>query len=257
MRFLDKLESRFGRLAVPGLMSFIALLHVGIFFTFLVMTPQAAGGIVSLLLLHGGLILHGQVWRAVSFIFVPESSLLAVVFGAMFLSWLGRGLEEAWGAFRLWVYFGGGMLAMVIGSMIFGYVATGLFLFSTVLLAFAMYFPNEEIRMYFFIPIKVSWLAWLDVAAVVLFVMKEPSAFWMVFFSHLNFLVTFGPGFIKDRAHMAKVGNRRSRFQEATRPAAAFFHQCVVCGKTDVDDPTLDFRVNDSGDEVCSICRKR
>jgi hypothetical protein len=141
--------------------------------------------------------------------------------------------------------------------MIFGYTATGLFLFQSLLMAFAVIYPNEEILLFFILPVKIKWIAWLNVAMTVLFVMGDPSSFWMVLFSYLNFFVTFGPGFIKERAHMAKVGNRRAQFQEASKSGAAFFHQCVVCGKTDVDDPTLEFRVNDSGDEVCSICRKR
>jgi membrane associated rhomboid family serine protease len=258
MRFLDKLESRFGWLALPGLVTTVAILQVVTFFLFMMMQPEGRARYLEFLVLDAGLVLKGQIWRLITYIFVPTvGNVLWVIIGAMFQSWLGRGLEQAWGAFRLTLYFVGGMLAMAVGSMIFGYTATGLFLFQSLLMAFAVIYPNEEILLFFILPVKIKWIAWLNVAMTVLFVMGDPSSFWMVLFSYLNFFVTFGPGFIKERAHMAKVGNRRAQFQEASKSGAAFFHQCVVCGKTDVDDPTLEFRVNDSGDEVCSICRKR
>jgi hypothetical protein len=175
----------------------------------------------------------------------------------MFLMWLGRGLEAAWGPFRLTLYFVGGMLAVAMGSMIFGYTATGLFLFQSLLLAFAVIYPNEEILMFFIIPVKIKWIAWLDVALTVLLVMGSPSAFWPVLFAHLNFVITFGPGFIKDRQHMAKVGQKRAAFESASNSGAAFFHQCTVCQKTEIDDPKLDFRVNAEGDEICAVCRAK
>ena len=111
--------------------------------------------------------------------------------------------------------------------------------------------------MFFVVPVKIKWMAWLNVALTVLLVMGTPSAFWMVLFAHLNFLVTFGPGFFKERAHMAKVGDRRSRFEQTISSGDAYFHKCTVCGKTEVDDPTLEFRVTDAGDEICATCRKR
>jgi len=72
----------------------------------------------------------------------------------------------------------------------------------------------------------------------------------------LNFLVAFGPGFLRQRVQLAKVTERRSRLEETMRSGAAFFHQCHVCKKTEVDDPALDFRVTADGDEICNVCRE-
>ncbi len=258
MRFLDKLESRFGRFAIPGLVQFIAGLQLLTFIIFTMLQLEGKAAYLDFLTLDGSRVLHGQVWRLFTYIFIPGTlNLLWAIIGTMFLMWLGRGLEAAWGPFRLTLYFLGGMLAVAIGSMIFGYTATGLFLFQSLLLAFAVIYPNEEILMFFIIPVKIKWIAWLDVALTVLLVMGTPSAFWSVLFAHLNFLITFGPGFIKERQHMAKVGLKRAAFESGSNSGAAFFHQCTVCQKTEVDDPKLDFRVNAEGDEICADCRAK
>jgi hypothetical protein len=258
MRFLDKLESRFGRFAIPGLVQFIAGLQLLTFVIFLMLQTEAQIAYLDFLTLDGDRVLQGQVWRLFSYIFIPgSSSLLVLLIKTMFLMWLGRGLEAAWGPFRLTLYFVGGMLSVALGSLIFGYSATGLFHFWSLLLAFAMIYPNEEIMLYFVIPLKVKWVAWLSVAFATLFAMGSSSWFWLVLFSALNFLITFGPGFIKERQHMAKVGQRRAAFESGTNSGAAFFHQCTVCQKTEVDDPKLDFRVNADGDEICDNCRAK
>jgi membrane associated rhomboid family serine protease len=258
MPFLDKLEARFGRFAIPGLVQFIAGLQLLTFIIFTLLQPEGKAAYMDFLTLDGTRVLHGQVWRLFTYIFIPGTlSLLWVIIGTLFLMWLGRGLEAAWGPFRLTLYFIGGMLAVAVGSMIFGYTATGLFLFQSLLLAFAMIYPNEEILLFFIIPVKIKWIAWLNVALTVLLVMGTPSAFWPVIFSHLNFLIAFGPAFIKERQHLAKVGQKRAAFEAGMNSGAAFFHQCTVCQKTEIDDPKLDFRVNADGDEICDDCRAK
>lgn len=257
MRFLDKLEARFGRFAIPGLVQLTALLQLGVFFIFMMMPTEGREAYFDFLTLDADLLLRGQVWRLVTFIFIPGTmSLLWAVVGAMFLRWLGRGLEEAWGPFRSTLYFVGGVVAVAAGALLFGYTATGIFLFQSLLLAFAVIYPNEEILLFFILPVRIRWIAWLNVVLTVLTVLGEPSFFWPVLCSHLNFLGAFGPGFLQQRRHQARVAERRAQFAGEAE-GAAYFHQCSVCGKTEVDDPALDFRVNDAGDEICSACRQR
>jgi hypothetical protein len=258
MRFLDKLESRFGRFAIPGLVQFVAGLQLLTFVIFTLLHPEGKAAYLNFLRLDGPLVLQGQVWRLLTYIFIPESlNLLWAIIGTMFLMWLGRGLEAAWGPFRLTLYFVSGMLAVALGSFVFGYSATGILLFQSLLLAFAVIYPNEEIMMFFIIPMKIKWIAWLDVVFMVLLILRSPSDFWLVLCVHLNFLVTFGPSFLQQQKHMAKVGLRRAAYDAASNSGAGFFHQCSVCQKTEVDDSKLEFRVNAAGDEVCSACREK
>ena len=67
MHFLNKMERKFGRFAIQGLMKYIILFYVaGYLIEFL--APQA----YSFLTLEPYLIFHyGQVWRLVSWVLIP------------------------------------------------------------------------------------------------------------------------------------------------------------------------------------------
>ena len=54
-----------------------------------------------LLSLDRSFLLRGQVWRLVTFLFLPPSSSpLWILFNLYFYCLLGRGLEQQWGVFR-------------------------------------------------------------------------------------------------------------------------------------------------------------
>jgi hypothetical protein len=257
MPLLDRLESRFGHLAIPGLIYYIAGLKLLTYGIFNVQSLEAQQRYLDFLKLDGPRILSGQIWRLVTYLFVPSGeNVIFAVMGALFLMWLGRGLEEAWGAFRLNLYFIGGMIAVTIGCLIFGMGESGVFLFQSILLAFAMIYPNEEVRLHLIIHVKIKWIAWVSVALTFLLILQLPKMAIAVFFGHLNFLIVFGPDIVRERLHMAKVVKKRAQFKDASPTSAPFFHQCSLCQKTEVDDPALYFRINDAGDEICSSCRK-
>jgi hypothetical protein len=257
MPLLDRLESRFGRFAIPGLVQIIAGLKLLTFTIFVMQSAEARDRYLDFLALDGPRILTGQVWRLVTYLFIPTTlNVLFAVLSAMMLMWLGRGLEQAWGAFRMNLYFIGGMISITVCSLIFGLDESGIWLFQSLLLAFAVTYPNEEIRLYFFLPVKMKWIAWAAAALTLLTIMKAPQMAIPILFGHLNFLIVFGPEFVRDRLHMAKVLKKRTQFREASPTSAPFFHQCTICQKTEVDDPALYFRINDAGDEICSSCRK-
>jgi len=256
MPLIDRLESRLGRFAIPGLIQAIASLQLLTLLMFMILQPDARKPFEEYLLLNPEGIMRGEVWRLFTYVVIPSGNVFFAVVGAMFMMWLGRGLDEAWGAFRVNLYVIGGMVCLAAGAVIFGYEAGPAWFHLTTLFAFACIYPNEEILIFFILPVKIKWIAWLAAAGLFLTVLSSPAAVIPVFFALLNFLVAFGPGFIKGSVHVAQVAQRRRRFDEAQPAAGAFFHQCTVCGKTEVDDPALDFRVNDNGDEICTACRK-
>lgn len=258
MPLISQLESKFGRFAIPGLVQIIASFQLLVLLMIMVMSPEGAVAYLQFLELNPHRLMHGEVWRLFTHVFIPGNfSLIWAVIGAMFMMWIGRGLESAWGAFRVNLYVLGWMAAVTVGALVFHWPASGMFLFQTLLFAFATLFPNEEIYIALILPVKMKWVAVLTAGMTAFMVMGKPALLFPVLLAHLNFLVVFGPGFISERARMAQVASRRSRFDSAKLPEGTFFHQCSVCKKTELDDSRLEFRVLDSGDEICSECRAK
>ncbi len=253
---LDKLETRFGRFAVPGCIQLIATLQLIALVVFMLLPPDARQPYEDFLILDPSLVWQGQVWRLLTFVFIPASSVFVAVITALFMMWLGRGLDEAWGAFRVNLYVFGGMAAIAAGSLLFGHRGDAFWLHLTLLFAFATLYPNEEILLFFVLPVKIKWVALFSAAMLGLMVLASPIALIRVVFALLNYLVVFAPGFVQGRLHAARVANRRARFDQKATGAAEFFHQCRQCGRTEVDDPSLQFRVTDAGDEICAACRR-
>lgn len=256
MSLIDRLESRLGRFAIPGLLQAIAILQLVTLLIFMVLPQDARLPYQAFLMFDGDRILAGEVWRLVSYVFIPSYQLFFAIIGAMFMMWLGRGLDEAWGAFKVNVYVFWSLLAVAIGGLALGLPVSAAWLYFAVLFAFATFYPNEEIYLFFILPVKIKWIAFFAAGSLVLTFVSSPAFIIPALLALSGYFIAFGPQFIKGQIQSAKVANRREKFTQAADTGAAYFHKCSRCGKTDVDDPTLHFRVSDNGDEICSSCRK-
>jgi membrane associated rhomboid family serine protease len=252
-KLIDTLESRIGHWAIPSLLRTLTLLHV-MSWGVLKLQPKVAQWLDCDL----ELIMHGEVWRTVSWVFLPESmSLLYIVFGTMFMWWMGGALEEMWGAFRVNLYVLAGVLCGVAAVILSGGNVTASLLWTSVLFAFAAHFPNEEIMLFPLpIPIKIKWMAWVVAALLALRLIGAPSAYWPMLVALLHFFITFGSDFIQGSAQQLNGIQRKQRFAATQLPNGAALHTCARCGKTDANSPLLEFRVNAEGEDVCSECRK-
>ena len=164
MNILNKLERKFGRFYISNLMLYIVI-GTGIVFAFEFLFPDLP--ISYLLTFDRNAIFHGQIWRIISFIFIPESGNPISMLFWLYLYWMfGSSLESYWGSFRFNVYYFSGVLLAVIAGLITGY-ATNHYLNLSLFLAMAMLNPNMELMLFFFIPVKMKWLAWIDVALLV------------------------------------------------------------------------------------------
>src|SRR6059058_2198252 len=116
MSWLDRLERRFGFLAVPG------LIRIVIGFTALVWALMWLNPNLRFALeLDPVRIRHGELWRLVTYIFIPQTlSPWWILFALWFLWFIGNGLEQAWGAFRLTLYFLVGMIGTTAAAFFFG-----------------------------------------------------------------------------------------------------------------------------------------
>lgn len=147
-------------------------------------------------------ILNGQVWRVLSFILVPFNSNPVFMLISCYFYWLiGTQLEQVWGGFRFNVFYLTGVIGTIIGGFISGYASAG-YLNLSLFLAFAILFPNERFLLFYFIPVKAKWLAWID-AAGLLFVLITTLAggYWQIslciIISFLNLALFFGGGVIQ------------------------------------------------------------
>lgn len=244
MKLIDKLDRLVSKFAVRDLMKYVML---GSFLVFLV--DMTSNGLLSAFLyFNRNLILEGQVWRVLTFIFVPGSSSFFVIISFLFYFYIGRVLEMAWGTTRFNTYYFLGVLMSVIAGFFIG-VTTTYYLNMTLFLAYAATFPDSQVNLYFVLPIKVKFLGLLYGAFIVVEFISATMAYRLaIVVSLLNFLLFFGPGFMK-------VQNRRSKTQKIRRnievakytTRVQSIHKCTTCGITEKDDPNMEFR-------YCSKC---
>ena len=248
MSLLDKLERRLGFLAIPGLMRILGAFNA-LVFVLIYLNPDFK----YVLDLNPARIAQGQVWRLLTYIFLPQTfSPLWIIFVLWFLWFIGEGLEQAWGAFRLTLYFLLGMIGTTIAAFFFGSNFSNSMLLSALFFAFATFYPNEVIYIFFILPVKVKWMAWAMAALLVYGFLVGPNSYRAALLVALsNYLIFFGPGFFREARQRQEVAGRRRRFSEGARSETEPLHRCAVCGATEATDPSLDFRVASDGEEYC------
>lgn len=213
MNWLDKLERRLGRLAIPNLMQYIAATMV----VFLVFdTIQSGFSIAGFTALNPSLVLKGQVWRLVSFIFAPPTGVSLLAFVVIyFYYYMGKTLEYYWGTARFNLYYLFGIIGAIIAAFITGWGTNG-YINLSLFLAYATLFPNQEVLLFFIIPIKVKYLAYLEAA---LFAYTILFSSWPLkaaaAASLLNYLIFFGPQmYTRVRNNMKYSDSRRKLRQQ-------------------------------------------
>lgn len=209
MQWLYRLERKFGRYAIPNLMVYICLTMLAVF----LLDAIVGIPVSSLISLNRAALLRGQVWRLLTFIFVPPASgVITILFALYFYYFIGSGLESAWGAFQFNVYYLCGMLGAIIAALVSGW-GNNTYLNLSLFLAFAQLFPDHQVLLFFFIPVKVKYLAYLDWALFALsfitgLLMRDWSTCMAIIMSLLNFFLFFGPGFMqrmRDRRRFSAV----------------------------------------------------
>ncbi len=248
MIWLDKLERRFGFLGIPGLPRILVGFGALVF-----ALGWLLPGFTSMLQLDPVQIRHGQIWRLVTYIFIPQTlSPLWVLFALWFLWWIGEGVERAWGSFRLTLYFVVGMVGTTVAAFFFGSNFSNSMLIASLFFAFARFYPDEVIYILFILPVRIKWLAWVAGAFLLLGFFSNSNSYRVsLVAAFANYLIFFGPEFVYEARHRHDVSTRRKRFEVDSRDEAETLHKCAVCGATELTDPNLDFRVARNGEEYC------
>ncbi len=265
MNWLNKLERKIGKFAIPNLIIYLIGAYC-IGFAISVVNAEFLG-YLTLSPYH---ILHGEIWRLVTWIFMPtDSNIFFLLIMAMFYYQLGTTLERTWGTFRFNAYIFGGMIFTVIGAFLYysilyavnggvtremlymGYYFSTNYINMSIFLAFATMYPNMEVLLYFIIPIKMKWMAYVyAIITVYQLLLAEWAGRVSIIMSLMNFLIFFVS--TRDfRRISPKEIHRRQAFRAQVReprPGSGITkHKCAICGRTELDDPNMEFR-------FCSKC---
>lgn len=197
-QLLTKLERKFGRFAIPHLMSII-LVGMVVIFCFDILTqfnPNMTNTVSSLFAFDLEQIKQGQIWRVISFVFLPPATgILFAVFEFYFVWLIGTALENQWGSFKFNIYYLIGIIGTVIVGFCTGY-ATNIYLNLSMFLAFAILFPEFEVYLFFFIPIKIKWIGLADgILLLVMFIAGGLETKLLLLVSVLNLVLFFGKDF--------------------------------------------------------------
>ncbi|MCH5257139.1 MAG: hypothetical protein J1D87_07580 [Lachnospiraceae bacterium] len=271
---MSSFEKRFGKYAIRNL-SFVLVACYAIGYVLNIMSP---GFIYYYFALNPYAILHGQIWRLVTWILIPpaESNIFFTLIMLYFYCSIGTTLERTWGTYRYNVYLFSGMLFTILGSfLLMGYTYLrfsneltlmgaenvaiyfmGISMyFSTyyinmsIFLAFAATFPDISVLLMFIIPIKVKWLGVIyGIMLIFSFLQGDINIKFAIAASLLNFVVFFLTS--RNMMHLnPKQIHRRQEFKRDVRRASSGItkHKCAICGRTEVDSPDMQFR-------FCSKC---
>ena len=250
-RFITKFCYNHPRFGIKNLMLYVVIGNVAVFFLSMMDTT---GTLWSYLCFSPRLILRGQIWRLVTFVFIPPTtSLFSMVISLYFYYFIGTSLEAQWGQARFNIYyFTGVVLAWIYGfiSELMGvpaeFVVSTYYVNMSMFLAYATLWPDATVLLFFIIPIKMKWLALLDVAIFVVGMIRGATLFPLV--GILNYLIFCGPALCDMVFGTRRRTARTVQFKSAVKKAQKaekernYRHKCAVCGRTDTDHPELEFR---------------
>lgn len=242
-RFLAR---RLPWLGTPGVLKAVVLLNA---ITYLLL--NAIPAYREILELSPEAVRHGEVWRLVTYIFIPQASgwFWATLY-LLFMWFLANTLEEVWGALRLNTFYLLGMIGCTVAAFFFGGTSYNTFLNISLFFAFATLAPEYEIYLFFLLRLKIKYVAWFFASIMLLqFAMLPLPGKMAVVACLANYLIFFVPGFVQS-VRARRVGAARLDKFRAAAPHA--IHCCAACGCTEISHPEADFRVAADGEEYCT-----
>ena len=251
--YIERFCARHPNFGIPRLMLYVAVGNAAFWLLGVVNTH-----ILPYLVFDPYLVLHGQVWRLISFALYPPSTGMLALIAIYFYYWIGSTLERYWGTPQFTIYFFTGLILTVLYGFLI-YFITGIriqltaeYVYLSMFFSFAALFPDMQVLLFFIIPVKMKWLAILDAAFFVYGVLTMPFPVNLLpVVAVLNFFLFCGGDLLRmlPRRPSAKAVNFRRESERIRREQRdqLYRHKCAVCGRTDVSNPELEFR-------YCSRC---
>ena len=267
MDFMTKLERKYGKFSISNLTMILIICFI-VGYLIQIFQPDA----MYIINLNPEKIMQGQVWRLITWILMPPSSmnLLLVIISLMFYFHVGQTLENTWGDFRYTLYILSGIIFTDIG-VVLTYIMLKLcglaeyasmyaavsdvstyYLCMSMFLAYAFMFPDLRVMLYMIIPIKVKWLGYLDIvyllyAIITYGLIGYYPGMVTIIMSVLNFIIFYFLLKGKNRISTAHRKRKKAYKREVRETQILTRHKCAICGQTEEDNPDLEFR-------YCSRC---
>ena len=254
MTYVERFCYKHPRFGIPNLMRYLTIANV----LFWVINLISRGPFLSYLYFNPELIVQGQIWRLVSFLFVPPSTGVLALLVFYFYYWIGSTLEAQWGTGQFTIYFFTGVLLTVLyGFLIYFLMGASIpldstYIYLSMFFSFAVLFPDMQVLFMFLIPVKMKYLALVDAAFFLYAVLTTQYPLNLLpLVALLNFLIFCGSelrGVMPRRQSRSTINFKRESARiRREQEAKLYTHKCAVCGRTDVDHPELEFR-------YCSRC---
>ena len=258
LRWVDRFCARHPRFGIRGLMKYLIIGNAAVW---LLSMMDTTGTVLYYLALNPRMVLQGQIWRLVTFALIPRTSSFWALIFLYFYYFIGTALEREWGSAKFNVYFFSGLLFTVVYVFLI-YFITGRsmsvgadYIYLSMFFSFATYYPDMQVLLFFFIPIKIKWLALVDAAFFVVSIITTPfPANLLPVVATLNYLLfcgpllfaAFSPARFRQRQKTVSFRREAGRIRREQQNAPYRF-KCAVCGRTEVSNPELEFR-------YCSRC---
>ncbi len=160
--WLNQLERKYGRFGIPNLTNIL----VGGQILVLAIELFVNQTVSVWLALSRYFLLRGQIWRIITFAFIPSygGSILSAVLGIYFTWFIGTALEQEWGDFRYTLYLPAGDAGHRAGLPAHRRPCRTYCLSLSLLLAFAMLYPEVQVLLFFVIPVRVKYFGFFAAA---------------------------------------------------------------------------------------------
>ena len=211
------LERKLRRFAISDLMKYIVFGQAAVYLLMLIW-PTVGYRLYSAITLSRSALLHGQIWRIVTFVFAPpNSSPLFIIFALYFYYMIGAGLEARWGKVKFNLYYLIGMAAAVIACLITGY-AGNTYLNLSLFFAYAALYPDVEVLLFMILPVKMKVLAVLDAALYTWqFIVGNASTRVTIALCLLNVILFLGGDLMNTIRRESRYWKTRYNFRKTMR----------------------------------------
>lgn len=275
MKFLYKLEAKYGKYAIRNLSLYIVICFILSYFFQLLMP----GVYAKLVFSPSYIFVEHEYWRIFTWIFTTPGAFDFFTLIMLFFYYsIGTSIERAIGTFMYNLYIFGGMLittvSITVASAISYYTINDYedaykflggevagsyltyFMTISIFLGFALVQSDAMVLLWFIIPFKVKWLAYIDLLFMGYYFIELDNLICRVAIvaSITNFIIFFlimKKYSVRRRPMSAYIKRKTSHNNYSAKsdiPKAITRHKCAICGRTEKDDEMLEFR-------FCSKCK--